>query len=330
MRSAPAGPPVAVAAPGPGASSHRRERLNDLTGTEWIRFTRSWFVSNPPPRGREERRHPAKFPEALCDGFVRFFTRPGMWVLDPFAGTGSTLVAAVRAGRNAAGVELNVEFADLARRRVAPLARARGLRGEVAPADARNLPELARLRGWPRPGLVLTSPPYWDMLGKSRGGVVSAHRRRRDAGLATTYSDDPRDLANLHDYPDFVAETVRILRRAAGLLRPGRYLVVVAQNLRDVDGTLKPLAWDLARALDRPPLAFQGERVWCQDSKPLGIWGYPSTFVPNYHHHYCLVFRRGPDRAPNGRLPPFSGPRGPPPSGRAPRASRRRRPSAAA
>jgi hypothetical protein len=43
---------------------------------------------------------------------------------------------------------------------------------------------------------------------------------------------------------------------------------------------------------ETPGLSFQGERIWCQDSKKLGIWGYPTVFVPNYHHHYCLIFRR--------------------------------------
>ena len=59
-------------------------------------------------------------------------------------------------------------------------------------------------------------------------------------------------------------------------------------------GEVLPLAWDLARRISRTWL-FQGERIWCQNSKPLGIWGYPRVFVPNYHHHYCLIFRH--DRA---------------------------------
>jgi 16S rRNA G966 N2-methylase RsmD len=267
-------------------------RLNELTGTEWIRFTKSWFVAPTPRRTEAERSHPAKFPEALCDRFVRFFTRPGEWVLDPFAGTGSTLVAAAQSGRNSIGIEVNPAFARLAEERTVAVAGPGRVTARVLGADARTLPALWRRERLPPVQLVLTSPPYWDMLSKSRGGVLSVQRRRKEAGLATTYSTDPRDLGNLHRYAEFLVTTVRILRTAGDRLDPGRYLVVVAQNLRDVDGTFRTLAWDLARALDRPPLRFQGERIWCQDSKPLGIWGYPSTFVPNYHHHYCLVFRR--------------------------------------
>jgi DNA modification methylase len=256
-----------------------------------VRFTKSWFVANPPRRSPSERRHPAKFPEELCEAFVRFFTRAGMWILDPFAGTGSTLVAAVRQHRCAIGLEINPAFARMAMDRVRA-SETGGLRARVICGDARNLAGIWIRERLPSVQLVLTSPPYWDMLGKSRGGSRSAHRARAAGGLATTYSRDPRDLGNLHDYGTFLSSTVEVLRGTGRVLDPGRYLVVVAQNLRDVDGTIRTLAWDLARELDHPPFRFQGERIWCQDSKPLGIWGFPSTFVPNYHHHYCLIFRR--------------------------------------
>jgi hypothetical protein len=270
----------------------RRPPLNDLSGREWIRFTRSWFVARPPPRSAEERAHPAKFPETLAEEFIRFFTRRGEWVVDPFAGTGTSLVAARRLGRPSLGVELHPRFARLARQRVG----ADGASSEV-PAlllcdDARSLARIWRAHGLPPAGLVLTSPPYWDMLRQGRGGVRSVHRRRAEVGLPTRYSSDRRDLGNLADYGTFLEELVPILRSAGSLLAPGKYLVVVLQNLRDPAGVYRPLAWEVARRLDRPPLEFQGERIWCQDSKPLGIWGYPVTFVPNIHHHYCLVFRR--------------------------------------
>jgi hypothetical protein len=277
--------------------------LNDLTGTEWIRFTRSWFVHDPPRRSSEELRHPGKFPETLCEEFVRYFTKPGMWVLDPFSGSGSALVAAIRLSRPAVGIELNVDYARLARRRLAALAsslpRSSRVPHAVLTGDSRRLSAIWARRRWPRPGLVLTSPPYADMLSKSRGGVVSVHRRRRSRGLDTEYSRDARDLANLHNYDAFVAATSGVLRDAGRLLLPRRYLVAIVQNFRDAGGGVRRLAWDLARALDDgDPLRFQGERIWCQNAKPLGIWGYPTTFVPNYHHHYCLVFRRTEDPPP--------------------------------
>jgi len=292
-------------APGKRPQRSPRNTLNDLTGTEWIKFTRTWFVCDSPRfhRNRDTELHPARFPEEMVAEFLGFFTKRGGWVLDPCAGSGATLVACHEQGRRGVGIELSPRYVATTQRRLARL----GAREQAAlPGDAARCGSAAFWRPFRReleaqglpfagglPGFdfVITSPPYWSMLRTSRGGVYSKHRQRADQGLDTVYSDDPRDLGNIADYPRFVATLGRVLGRTARLLVPGKYLVVVAQNFRAPEGTVYPLAWDLARALGRR-LDFQGERIWCQNTKPLGIWGYPKVFVPNYHHHYCLVFRR--------------------------------------
>ena len=145
--------------------------------------------------------------------------------------------------------------------------------------------------GRPQFDFIMTSPPYFNMLRKSRGGVDSALKKRARAGLDTDYGNDRRDLGNINEYDDYIEAMGAVFDQAALLLKPLRYLVIVVQNLRDTDGEVRPLAWDLQRRVSRT-LSFQGERIWCQNSKPLGIWGYPKVFVPNYHHHYCLIFRK--------------------------------------
>jgi DNA modification methylase len=285
---------------------HPRNTLNDLTGREWLRFTKTWLIvdSRRYHRNRATELHPARYPEELVGEFMRFFSRPGEWVLDPFAGSGATLVAAQEAGRRAVGIELSGRYATVAQERVAATGGA-----WVKQADARRVADPAFWRddppadlpfdgaGLPIFDFVMTSPPYWDMLRQSRGGVESTHKRRGKQGLDTAYSEAPEDLGNTSDYPQFLAALCGILADAGRLLRPERYLVVVAQNLRAPDGSITTLAWDIQRELGGT-LRFQGERIWCQNSKRLGIWGYPRLFVPNYHHHYCLIFRREPTGLP--------------------------------
>ena len=89
-------------------------RLNDLDSKTWLKFQKSWFIHNPPPRKKGVLRHPAKFPETMAQEFIEFFTKKGETVLDPMAGTGSTLIAALRAGRNSYGIELNPKYAEIA------------------------------------------------------------------------------------------------------------------------------------------------------------------------------------------------------------------------
>src|SRR5215218_1613662 len=89
-------------------------KLNNLDSKTWLKFQKSWFLHNPPPRKKGVLVHPAKFPETLAQEFIEFFTKQGETVLDPMAGTGSTLVAALRAGRNSYGIELNSKYAEIA------------------------------------------------------------------------------------------------------------------------------------------------------------------------------------------------------------------------
>ncbi len=268
-----------------------RNRLNDLSPKEWIKFQKSWFLHNPPPRRGEVRRHPAKFPETLAEEFIRFFTKEGAMVLDPMAGTGSTLIACIRSRRNGIGIELNSEYAAIARELVQEERARLGspaevLRIEVLTADAADLPQL----DLPAVDYVLTSPPYWDML--HAHGAETQHSRRQDPDLDVTYSSDPADLGNIPDYEIFLARLVDIYAAMQPTLRPGAYLTIIVKNLKK-KGKIYPLAWDLARRLSAY-YTLKDEKIWVQDNIPLAPFGMGSAWVSNIHHHYCLQFRHEP------------------------------------
>ena len=67
------------------------------------------------------RYHSAAFPVRLPEWFIRLFTDPGAWVLDPFAGSGTTCLAAQMLGRNSVGIDLVGEYCDIARSRLGAL-----------------------------------------------------------------------------------------------------------------------------------------------------------------------------------------------------------------
>src|ERR1700686_3126604 len=100
-----------------------RNQLNDLTAREWIPQTVSVWTQKGlgagHPDAQIERQHPAPFSFTDVGRLIRFFTKPGAVVLDPFVGVGSTLKACALDGRSGIGVELNPTFAALARQRLA-------------------------------------------------------------------------------------------------------------------------------------------------------------------------------------------------------------------
>jgi DNA modification methylase len=260
-------------------------RLNDLTPREWIKFQKSWFVHNPPPREPGVLTHPAKFPESLAREFVEFFTKRGEWVLDPMVGTGSALLAARAAGRPSIGVELSETFARIAQERLASAADEGGepVSALLVVADARHLAAL----DLPPIAYCLTSPPYWDML--HRPGFET-QTTRRERGLAVTYSESPHDLGNIDDYDAFLDALYEVYAAVHAKLRPRAYLTVIVKNVKK-GGKVYPLAWDLAHRLSGI-YSLKDERIWLQDNIRLAPYGLFNAWVSNTHHHYCLTFRK--------------------------------------
>ena len=269
-------------------------RLNDLSTKEWLKFQKSWFVHNPPPRRKQVLRHPAKFPETLAQEFIQFFTKREQIVLDPMVGTGSTLIACLRAGRHGIGIELNHTYAEIARKLVeeeqtilgqaAEEFRAEVITGDAAQVDDFDLPMV---------DYVFTSPPYWDML-HSRGAMTQ-HRRRTTPELDTIYSDDPADLGNISDYDKFLDRLVAIYAGLRPYIRPRAYLTIIVKNIKK-GGRIYPLAWDLSRRLG-DFYTLKDERIWCQNNVRLAPYGMGNAWVSNTFHHYCLQFRYEPDQA---------------------------------
>jgi len=112
----------------------KEKRLRKLSDTDKIRFesrSKSGFGKNISNwLGRElayptnvlhmatvcsNKNHPAGFPEALPEWFIRLFTDPGDIVLDPFLGSGTTALAAKKNNRRYIGIEILKEYAEMSR-----------------------------------------------------------------------------------------------------------------------------------------------------------------------------------------------------------------------
>jgi DNA modification methylase len=78
----------------------------------------TWFVSRVCGTFHERVGHPCQMPEAVLERIIRVATNPDDVVLDPFAGSGTTLVAAKKLGRKYLGVELSEQYADGIRKRL--------------------------------------------------------------------------------------------------------------------------------------------------------------------------------------------------------------------
>lgn len=268
-----------------------KNKMNDLTGKEWIKFTKSWFIHRPPRRKEEEILHPAKFPETLVEDFIGFFTKKNGWVLDPFLGTGSTLIAAGNVGRNCVGVELNTKYFSTAKRRIAKL----NFYNKVVPLNGNSLALTEVLKENKLDGVrfdyVITSPPYWNQLERNS----LRQKVRKEKGLDTQYSEyDKDDIGNIKSYEDFIEHQAKIFDQVFDVTKVGGYLTIITNNVY-WNSKLYPLAYDTAISLTKrgeKSWVLKDEKIWLQDDKKLIALGIYNAWVGNRHHHYCLIFRK--------------------------------------
>ncbi len=267
-------------------------RLNDLSAKEWIPETVSVWIQKGLGNGHEdaqiERQHPAPFSFQDVARLIRFFTKSGELVLDPFVGVGSTLKAAAIEGRRGIGIELNKKYVELARLRLKT-----ELNGalktcpeqKVICGDARSkIPKIPE--GSVR--LVVTSPPYWNILHKQDH---KAKQERIAHGLDTQYSVDSDDLGNIEDYSAFLtalADTLALTRRC---LSDGGHLCVVVGDFRQKSRYIMFHA-DLAHAMEERGFTLKGIKVLYQRHKRVFPYGYPYSYVPNLHHQYIVILAK--------------------------------------
>ena len=265
-----------------------RNKLNDLPGRVWIQETKSnWRqkgLGNSHPHACYERLHPAPFSYQDVGRLIRFFTKRGEWVLDPFCGVGSTLKACAVLGRKGIGVELSPVWAELAEERLAV---------EIGnPHDQKVICEdirdaLSSFRD-EQFQFMVTSPPYWSILTKNADHKV--RETRLSENLATQYSESEHDLGNIEKYDGFLKELTNVFRKVAAKVENKRYMAIVVSDFRH-GSKFYSFHSDLYHLLCDETIRLVGVSILEQTHKKLYPYGYPFCYIPNIHHQYILLFQ---------------------------------------
>jgi DNA modification methylase len=293
---------------------HPDNTLNELSGEEWLYFTKSvWGTAYPSELGHSVRKqHGANKPPRLMARLIEFFTVTGDLVLDPFAGVGGTLLGAAiaRGPRRALGFEIEPRWVEIYRKLVGDLAAERDGRGpllaDMGPSDPGGqrafdasglemrlgdslvlLPQLEP----ESVDFVATDPPYNIQLPitMSGGKLAEEHANRRtDYAMVTEHAGD---LANSADYATFLDRMEVAFAQLLRILRPDRYAAVIVRDAYQ-DGRYVFTGSDLADRATRSGFTVKGDVIWYQAGTRLRPYGYPRSFVPNIAHQHVLILRR--------------------------------------
>lgn len=275
-----------------------RRHGNMLDGKTWIRNSISiWSDLRKTPE-EVALGHPAMFPLALVSRLIETFTNlDDHLVFDPFAGVGSTIVAAQRLGKAGVGIELSPQFAIKARERCCTqltmfdTTQVVDGTGVIHTANALNLLDYVQPE---TVDFVVTSPPYWDILSEKR---TADYKDIRD------YGDEKDDLGKISDYCVFLSMLQTVFERVYTAMRPGAYCCVIVMDLRK-KSRFYPFHSDIADFMQDVGFVYDDLIIWDRrhEYNNLRPLGYPSVFRVNKVHEFILIFQK-PVSGSNGTHP---------------------------
>lgn len=197
--------------------------LNCLSAKDWLKSQIGVWQFNYEGRDvRDKKVHPATFPISLAKKVITLFTHEGELVLDPFAGSGTSLVAAQDTNRNAIGFDLQKDYIELCNKRLSNESLFNGAKQIAINDDARNIQHYIEKESV---SLIWTSPPYANLLNRARKNKSRRDRKTEQLGKVEQYSQDPRDLGTkaIEDYTEAMGE---IFENLLPLLRPKGHCVI--------------------------------------------------------------------------------------------------------
>ena len=267
--------------------------INCMTPKDWLKSQIGvWQFYYETRDVRNKTVHPATFPISLAKKVMELFTHQGELVLDPFVGSGTTLVAAQDLNRNAVGFDLQKTYIDLCKNRLA----SNNLFNESIQmsiqADARNIPEYIKPESL---SLIWTSPPYANLLNRERKNKSRRNRNNEQLGKVEQYSQDERDLGTmaLDDYTKVMGD---IYEGLLPLLRPKAHCVI---NVPDMWWENKRITIHVAliEELRRRGYELRNVIIWDRTNivNGIGIFGWPSNYITmGVTFEYLLDFWRPP------------------------------------
>lgn len=253
--------------------------INCLTAKEWLKNQIGvWEFYYESRDMRDKEKHPAVFPISLSSKVISLFSHKGELVIDPFAGSGTTLVSARDLDRNAIGFDLNEKYIELCDNRLRQLRLGNTSQQLAITDDARNISSYLEEE---TVSLIVTSPPYANLLNRKRKNKSrrGGERKNKQYMEVEQYSQDTRDLGTLEPN-DFGEAMEEIFAGMLSLLKPKGHCVI---NVPDFwwENTRITLHIIVIEALRRAGYELRNTIIWDRRNivNRVGIFGWPSNYI---------------------------------------------------
>ena len=258
-------------------------KYNDIDMSRWKDysdvFTDSlWIIEKRDNSGAHNGDYHGNFVPQIPHQLFTRYTKKGDWILDPFMGSGTSLIEAQRMGRNSIGIELQDNVAQEAEKRISTekneVCKAYAYTGNSRDAD---IEKMLQAVGAEKVQFLIMHPPYWDII---------------------KFSDNPNDLSNAPTLDDFLHSFGEVIDNTAKVLEKRRYCAVVIGD-KYADSRIVPLGFHcmnlfLERGFILKAILVKNFGETQGKANKQGIWRYRALSSDFYifKHEYIFVFKK--------------------------------------
>lgn len=267
--------------------------INCLTAKDWLKCQLGvWQFTYEKRDVRDKELHPATFPISLAKKVIELFTHQGELVLDPFVGSGTTLVAAQDSNRNAVGFDLLPKYVDLCESRLDENHMFNNSKQIAIQDDARNIHKYFDEETI---SLIWTSPPYANLLNRKRQNKSRRDRNNNQLNKVEQYSQDDRDLGT-YDLEKYTETMGDIYESLLPLLKEKAHCVI---NVPDFwwENQRVTIHVSIIQELRKRGYELRNTIIWDRTNivNNIGIFGWPSNYITmGTTFEYLLDFWKPP------------------------------------
>jgi tRNA G10 N-methylase Trm11 len=258
-------------------------KYNDIDMNNWKEYSdiytdSLWLINKRDNSGAHNGNYHGNFVPQIPHQLFSRYTKKGDWILDPFMGSGTSLIEAQRMGRNSIGIELQQSVAEEAHKRISSEHNSKCV-SKVFVGDSRtlNIDKLTQSIGVKNIQFVIMHPPYWDIV---------------------KFSDDPNDLSNANSLDDFLNSFQKVIDNSTKLLEKNRYCAVVIGD-KYANSQIVPLGFHCMNLFLQKDFLLKAILVKNFDetkgkANQQSIWRYRALSSDFYifKHEYIFIFKK--------------------------------------